>query len=193
MNGIDIEQSPDISRTDLIAAACIAAVVCASVLLVPTSLVPSLTAAGVPAVGFDASRFILNGLLVPALDDDAVPLRWVDPRPALRCGPGTEVRVDQAPLVTGAAVPAAPFDLEWKAQDCYPFGRAGPRLDGTVKLTVFREEWGFSAMAEPVDLRVTPAGGASTPMPPGAASLLQCGDLVAPDEFAAGAPRSSCR
>ena len=32
---------------------------------------------------FDPSRFILNALLVPALDADAVPFRWVDPRPAL--------------------------------------------------------------------------------------------------------------
>ena len=33
------------------------------------------------------SKFILNALLVPALDPDSDPLRWVDPRPAaLRTG-----------------------------------------------------------------------------------------------------------
>src|SRR5262245_1833833 len=34
--------------------------------------------------GLDPQRFILNGLLVPSLDADAVPLRWVDPRPAIQ-------------------------------------------------------------------------------------------------------------
>jgi len=47
----------------------------------------------------DPSPFILNALLVPALDGDAVPLRWVDPRPALRCGPGSVVRVNGMPLL----------------------------------------------------------------------------------------------
>ena len=36
---------------------------------------------------FDPQRFILNGLLVPGIDTDAV-LRWVDPRPAIQCRPG---------------------------------------------------------------------------------------------------------
>src|SRR5689334_18878761 len=72
---------------------------------------PAYVAPAAPAV--DPSKFILNALLVPALDPDTVPPRWVDPRPRLRCGPGTVVRVDGAPLRAGAPVPAAPFDLEW--------------------------------------------------------------------------------
>src|SRR4029450_7404510 len=51
------------------------------------------------AARFDPQRFILNGLLVPALDTDAMPLRWVDPRPAIQCRPGTSVRVNGVPLV----------------------------------------------------------------------------------------------
>ncbi len=66
---------------------------------------------------FDASRFILNALLVPALDGDAVPLRWVDPRSQLRCRPGAIVRVNGVRLVPGALVPDAPFTLEWHAVD----------------------------------------------------------------------------
>lgn len=108
----------------------------------------------VPApAGFDPSRFILNALLVPALDDD-VPLRWVDPRPAMHCGPGSVVRVNGAPLRPGTLVPNLPFALEWRADGCLPFGAQGPRFDGRVKLTVFREDWGFSAIVEPADLRI---------------------------------------
>ena len=98
---------------------------------------------------FDPSRFILNALLAPALDAEAAPLRWVDPRPALHCGPGSVVRVNGMPLRPGSMVPVAPFELEWWTDECYPFGLQGPRFDGGVKLTVFREDWGFSAMVAP--------------------------------------------
>ena len=102
---------------------------------------------------FDPQRFILNGLLVPALDTDALPLRWVDPRPGLHCGPETTVRVNGAPLVPGELVPNAPFELEWHADACRPFGVAAPRFDGDVKLTVYREDWGFTALVVPHGLR----------------------------------------
>ena len=112
-----------------------------------------------PSAGaFDASRFILNGLLVPALDADALPLRFVDPLPALRCRPGASVRVNGSSLRAGALVPDAPFELDWRTDDCHPFGAAGPRFDGKVKLTVFREDWGFSAVVEPAGLSVSAAG-----------------------------------
>ena len=103
----------------------------------------------------DSSRFILNALLVPALDPDSLPLRWVDPRPRLRCGPGTVVRVNGVALRPGAAVPDAPFDLEWWADECYPFGLDGARFDGGVRLTVFREDWGFRARVAPRGLIAT--------------------------------------
>src|SRR5262245_6516296 len=79
-----------------------------------------------------AARFILDALLVTALERDAVPLRWVDPRPALRCGPDTEVRVNGKPLAAGTLVPVMPFDLEWRTNGCR-LGAHGPRFDGRVK------------------------------------------------------------
>jgi hypothetical protein len=129
-----------------------------------------------PPAAWDPSRFMLNALLVPALDGDAVPLRWVDPRPASLCGPDTAVRVNGEPLRAGALVPDAPFELEWQADGCRPFGAHGPRFVGRVKLTVFREDWGFSAMVEPSGLRVTSPENATTLIQRGAASLPQSGN-----------------
>ena len=126
-----------------------------------------------PAARFDPQRFILNGLLVPALDTDAVPLRWVDPRPAIQCRPGTSVRVNGGPLTPGDLVPNAPFELEWHTDGCRPFGAAGPRFDGDVKLTVFREDWGFSAIVTPRGLRIMTPGHPLTTAHPGAATMPQ--------------------
>jgi hypothetical protein len=136
---------------------------------------------GPPA--FDPSRFILNALLVPALDADAVPLRWVDPRPALHCGPDATVHVNRAPLVAGALVPDTPFELEWQTDGCRPFGAQGPRFDGRVRLTVFREDWGFSAVVEPSGLQAVSAGNRTMPIELGAALLPQFVDADEFDEF----------
>lgn len=106
----------------------------------------------------DPARFVLNALLAPAIDGDALPLRWVDPRLRSLCGPDTEVRVNGEPLVAGSLVPVAAFRLDWSADGCRPFGSAGPRYDGRVRLTVFREEWGLSASVEPQGLRVSHLG-----------------------------------
>ena len=127
-----------------------------------------------------ASRFILNALLVPALDDDAVPLRFVDPRPIAQCGPHTGVRVNGKPLVAGAVVPNEPFELEWLMDACRPFGRGGLRFDGAVKLTVYREDWGFSAAIAPAGLRVTAAGNETTLLRARTASLPQSFDVEEP-------------
>jgi len=104
------------------------------------------------------SRFILNALLVPALDPDAVPPRWVDPRPRLRCERQSAVWINGEPLRPGELVPSTSFEMEWLAQGCMPFGAAGPRFDGGVTLTVFPEDWGYSAMVKPFNLRVVHAG-----------------------------------
>jgi hypothetical protein len=143
-------------------------------------------AAAAPDVSPHASRFLLNALLVPALDADAMPLRWVDPRPALGCGPDSAVRVDGAPLVAGALVPDAPFELEWQSDGCRPFGRGGPRFDGRVQLTVVRENWGFSAAIEPADLRVAWGKNGTTWLQPGTASMPLCIDANEPDEPVVG-------
>src|SRR5882724_7515845 len=107
--------------------------------------------------------------------DVAAPLRWVDPRPRLRCGPGTVVRVNGLPLRPGELVPDVPFELQWWTDQCYPFGLQGPRFDGGVKLTVFREDWGFSAMVTPSGLSATSAG-TQVRIQPGSARLPQCID-----------------
>ena len=124
-----------------------------------------------PIAALDVSPFVLNAFLVPALDSDALPLRWTDPRPPSRCGSATTVSVNGEPLVAGALVPDKPFQLEWNAQDCHPFGAQGPMFQGRVKLTVYREDWGFSAAIEPSDLRVTSVDGVTASLRTGAASL----------------------
>jgi hypothetical protein len=139
----------------------------------------TLTAGGLPSAAPiaaaeaspDPSRFILNALFVPALDTDVVPLRWVDPRPLLGCGPNAQVRVNGEPLVAGALVPDMAFEIDWHADGCRPFGTHQTQFDGDVKLTVFREDWGFSAMVQPADLRITSAGNAIRSIAPGATSL----------------------
>jgi hypothetical protein len=125
------------------------------------------------AVRFHPERFLLNGLLAPSLDADVVPLRWVDPRPAMLCGPRASVRVDGEPLVPGTLVPGGPFELQWHADGCGPFGAAGPRFDGEVTLTVFREDWGFSAIVTPRDLRVTMPSYRSRTVHAGVATMPQ--------------------
>jgi hypothetical protein len=110
------------------------------------------TAPGVPA---DPSLFILDALLIPALDRDALPFRWIDPREAMDCGPESRVSVDGKPLRPGALVPVTPFVLDWESHGCRPFGARGARFDGRVRLTVSRDKWGFSAVVQPATMRIT--------------------------------------
>jgi|SRR6185503_6206578 len=124
-------------------------------MLQPAPGQPDVPPVAPPGAARDASRFILQALFVPALDADAVPPRWVDPRGALRCGPHTAVLVNRAPLTPGALVPDAPFELDWLADACRPFGADGPLLDGRIRITVFREDWGYSAMIESYGFRIT--------------------------------------
>lgn len=119
----------------------------------------------------DPARFLLEALLMPVLDAQAVPLRWVDPRRGMRCGPNTTIAVNGKPMIAGVRVPEQPFELAWQAEDCRPFGRHGPRIEGQVKLTVFREDWGFSAMVEPGQLRVVSADNQTVLIEAGTESL----------------------
>jgi len=173
------------SAGGLVAAIAVAAVLGATVMLTGISRPSPLPIASASPAAFDPSRFILNALLVPTLDGDAVPLRWVDPRPPSRCGPDTEVRVNHQPLVGGAIVPDTPFELEWQADGCRPFGTNGPRFDGRVRLTVFREEWGLSAIVEPSGLRVSFAGHESTMTQRSGAWLPFVDDAAEPIELTA--------
>jgi hypothetical protein len=108
---------------------------------------------------FEPQRLLLNALLAPALDPDAVPLRFADPRGAMNCATATVVLVDGEPLAAQALVPDTPFGMDFVLGSCRPFGAAGPRLDGHVHLHVFREDWGFTATVEPGDLRITARDG----------------------------------
>jgi len=103
----------------------------------------------------DPSEVLIAALLLPAFEHNSVPLRWTEPRALMGCGPGSEVRVDREPLRPGTEVPVVPFILDWDARGCHPFGPNGSRFDGRVRLTIFREDWGFSAMVEPKGMRVT--------------------------------------
>jgi hypothetical protein len=110
----------------------------------------------------DASTFILDALLLPAIEPASVPRRWADPRAAMTCAAASRVEVDGDPLWPGTRVPAVPFVLEWEAHRCYPMGPPGPRFDGRVRLTVFPEDWGYSAMVEPAGMIVTASDGRIT-------------------------------
>lgn len=105
------------------------------------------------------------------VDDSAIPLRWRDPATVLRCGPESAVSVNGEPLHAGDLVPQQPFLLAWHADHCTGPGTGAPSLDGDVTLTVYREDWGFSASIVPHALRVfsgdggvelTGTGGASS-------------------------------
>lgn len=103
----------------------------------------------------DPSTIILQAFLTPALEPGKLPLQWADPRASMGCGPRSQVNVDLEPLRPGSAVPVVPFVVDWESHGCRPFGLDGPRFDGRVRLTVFHEDWGFSAMVEPAGMRVT--------------------------------------
>lgn len=122
-------------------------------------------------VQWDPSQFLLNAFLLPALEQDTLPLRWIDPRSSMICGPNTTVAVNGEPLIAGAPVPIMSFDLTWHAHDCRPFGLHGPRFDGGVTLTVFREKWGFSASVLPAGLHYTRPDGEVVDVMPGALTL----------------------
>ena len=94
------------------------------------------TAAASSGSAFDPAPFMLNALLV-----------------------------NRKPLVPGALVGDGPFALEWRADDCHPFGVAGPRLDGTIRLNVFHEAE-FGAIVETSTMRATLADGRSVAIAP---------------------------
>jgi hypothetical protein len=143
--------------------------------LVRDTALPEAAIAAAPDA-FDPSTFLLNALLVPALDDQAVPYRWVDPRPAMGCAHGSSVKVDRMPLEPGALVPVTPFLMDWQMLACRPFGAAGPQFTGRVRLTVYREDWGFSASVEPAGFRIFMPDGRTLPVHATGASTPASGD-----------------
>jgi hypothetical protein len=130
-----------------------------------------------PGPQFDAQRFLLNALLVPSLDADALPLRFADPRGAMNCAVGTVVLIDGKPIAAQALVPDASFDMDVALGGCRPFGASGPRFDGHVHLHVFREDWGFTATVESDDLRITARDGSVSRVTRAAVSMPQEADV----------------
>ena len=84
------------------------------------------------------------------------------------------------PLLAGGLVPDRPFEIQWQADGCRPFGTHGPSYDGRVKLTVFREDWGFSAMVEPLGLRIVSVENEVTVVQPSAVSMPQSAEVDNP-------------
>ncbi|MET0507345.1 MAG: hypothetical protein ABWZ78_04060 [Burkholderiaceae bacterium] len=125
---------------------------------------------GTAAAAANPARALFAALFATALDPDAEPLQWVDPRGLLGCGPGTAVRVNGDLLRPAAPVPDQPFELLWSARACHPFGADGPVFDGTIRFLVAREDWGFSAYMAPVGLAVLTDGDAAAAIAPGATS-----------------------
>jgi len=118
----------------------------------------------------DFSRFALNALLVPLLDD-AEPPRWTDVGFNFFCGPATRVEVDGKPLVPGAVIPATAFTVRWHMDRCTPLDYASVELSGVVDLLVFHEDNGLSAIVNAGRLTILGAKGASRLRAPFAASM----------------------
>src|SRR5688572_7078598 len=78
------------------------------------------------------TRFALNALLVPLLDEQPRP-HWTDAGMRFFCGPDTRVDVDGAPLVPGAPVPAGAFTVRWHIDRCWPLNLAAFELSGEVE------------------------------------------------------------
>ena len=82
--------------------------------------------------------------------------------------------------MAGAVVPVQPFVFEWQIDGCHTAHGFGLRLNGGVQLTVYREEWGLSAMVDPVDLRVAMQGFATTSIRRGGAALVNDNEMAEP-------------
>ena len=100
------------------------------------------------------TRFALNALLAPLLDDD-VPARWTDVGVNHFCGPATRVEVDGKPLVPGLRVPATSFTVRWHMDQCWPLGFAAGELSGVVELLVFHDDAGLSAVVRTDHLQIS--------------------------------------
>ncbi len=102
------------------------------------------------------TKFALNALLLPLLDDD-VPARWADPSISVDCY-DARVTVDGNQLDVGSPVPDA-FAVRWHMETCTPMGQ-GIELSGDVELQVETNLQGYSAKVRPAGLLVRTAAGA---------------------------------
>ena len=113
---------------------------------------------------FDPRRFVLNALLVPALDPDVDPPTWTDPRPVMACDTASSIRIDGLALAPGSQVPTGRFILDWDAHQCRPFGLEGPRVDGSARLVIDHVGDVWTAMVLPAGMAFTLADGHGLPL-----------------------------
>jgi hypothetical protein len=119
----------------------------------PDAPPPTVRAAAVTdpavAVSHALGRHVVNGLVVPLLDD-AEPPRFTSIALPLLCAREGDVTVNGAPLREGADVPAGSFTLRWQLDDTCPFGPEGPLLRGEVEVLVLLDDaFGLQAVVLP--------------------------------------------
>lgn len=122
------------------------------------------------AITGELSRFALNALLVPLLDD-AEPPRWTDVALDYFCGPATQVEVDGKPIVPGVSIPSTAFTVRWNMDQCKPLGHSSVELSGIVELLVFHEDAGLSAVIRANRMLISSATGPRRLDTPFAASM----------------------
>ncbi len=110
------------------------------------------------AITREFSRFALNALLAPLLDDDEPP-RWSDVALRHYCGPAAHVEVNGLPLFHGSRIPTTAFTLRWSMDQCTMLEAI--ELNGTVKLLVQQEGSSVAAVVSPERLSVSGAWGTS--------------------------------
>ena len=62
------------------------------------------------AFTWEPSAYLLNAFFLMALEENGLPLRWIDPRSSLQCGPATTVRGNGEPRIAGRTVPNQPLE-----------------------------------------------------------------------------------
>ena len=133
-------------------------IVATTVLMMPSPAMAAGSSATHPTDGDEVhalrlQRFALNALMVPLIDD-TVPARWTKNIAAMHCGKASRVLVDGKPLRPGAHVPSRPFTISWSMVDCRPLSRQ-ETFNGNVRMTVYPENEGYSAMVVPTALKVS--------------------------------------
>lgn len=146
------------------------ALVTASAATSPYGMRPALASGSADPITGPFSRFALNALLVPLLDDNDPP-HWTDVALHHFCGPATRVDINGQPLVPGTPIPATAFTVRWHIDQCWPLDYAAFELSGRVDLLVFHDDAGLSAVVSAQRLRISTAKGAGQMSEPFAASM----------------------
>ena len=102
--------------------------------------------------------FALSALLIPVLDDD-VPSRWTEPLALMSCISST-LTIDGKPVVPGARVPATSFSMRWSMNRCTALGEAFV-MSGIVDLLLFHDGDSYSAVVQPINLRLDSSSGSA--------------------------------